>query len=345
MSSQPTEPRCVRCRSPLMFGARFCSWCGQPVDNEPHPPTENAVQLTTFNNVLAALLVIATAFAVVYRVNESQGLMQTYATFVGLPLLIGLLTAYLTRPKSGLGMTLKVTTIILCVVCPLLGEGAVCILMAAPIFYAIAAVGYLIAYSVYTWLGQRWRNGAMVIVLLPFLAAKLTSTPHSIRNPRTMTVQNEVFIAAAPEIVWDVLLHGDLVSSDFPLLLRAGFPLPKKLERRADGSTRLTFDPGSEPWHGTNVIVSQQVADAAHHRLTFVIKEDGTKLARWLTFRRTRFEVEPCEGGCRLRQTTTFRQRMQPGLYWNALQRFFVGQMHGYALSHIKRLSENRIRE
>ena len=35
-----------------------------------------------------------------------------------------------------------------------------------------------------------------------------------------------------------------------------------------------------------------------------------------------------------------FRQRMQPGVYWNPLESFAVGQMHSYALSHIKRLAE-----
>jgi hypothetical protein len=155
-----------------------------------------------------------------------------------------------------------------------------------------------------------------------------------------MTVRDERFIAAPPGVVWQILWNGNLVSRRFPLFLRAGFPLPTKLQRRPDGLTRLTFDPGSERWSGTNVIVSREFQDTAHRRLTFVIENDGTKLARWLTFLRTRFEIEPCAGGCRLRQTTVFRQRMQPGLYWNPLESFAVGQMHGYALSHIQRLAE-----
>jgi hypothetical protein len=159
-----------------------------------------------------------------------------------------------------------------------------------------------------------------------------------------MTVTDERQLAAAPAQVWEILRHGDLVSPDFPLFLRLGFPLPTKLERRPGGETRLTFDPGSEPWPGTNVIVSRQVEDGAGRRLTFVSREDGTKLARWLTFLQTRLEVEPCAGGSRVRQTTTFRQRMQPGLYWNPLQRFAVRQMHGYALSQIQRLAEARAR-
>ena len=88
------------------------------------------------------------------------------------------------------------------------------------------------------------------------------------------------------------------------------------------------------------MIVSREFQDPANRRLTFVIQNDGTKLARWLTFLRTSFEIEPRADGCRLRQTTAFRQRMQPGVYWNPLESFAVGQMHSYALSHIKWLAE-----
>jgi hypothetical protein len=251
------------------------------------------------------------------------------------------LTAYLTRPRSSLATVIKITTLLLCIVGPALGEGVVCLLMAAPLVYAVAALGYLLVSAVHKMLGPRGPGGTAVIVLLPFLLAEFTSTPHSIRSPRTMTVQDEWFMAARPEVVWQILLKGNLVSSRFPLFLRAGFPLPTRLERRPDGLTRLIFDPGSERWPGTNMIVSQQRQNAADHRLMFVIENDGTKLARWLTFLRTSFEVTPCAGGCRVRQTTTFRQRMQPGIYWNPLECFAVGQMHGYALSHIQRLAEN----
>ena len=63
------------------------------------------------------------------------------------------------------------------------------------------------------------------------------------------------------------------------------------MEREPNGMTRMHFDPRSEPWPGTNTIVSQQTIDPVRHTIHYDILEDGTKLARWLTFRRTGFEV------------------------------------------------------
>jgi hypothetical protein len=89
------------------------------------------------------------------------------------------------------------------------------------------------------------------------------------------------------------------------------------------------------------VIESQEERDAGEYRLTFTINRDGTKLARWITFKATRFEIMSAPGGCRLRQVTDFQQRLQPGLYWNPLQSYAMTQMHQYALGHIKALAES----
>jgi hypothetical protein len=241
---------------------------------------------------------------------------------------------------------MKVTTILLCVVAPILGEGMVCLIMAAPILYAVAALGYMLAVALERWFGPPGgRGGAIGILILPFLLAELTAGPApssyaALRNGETLTVTDERFVAASPERAWRALRQGELISREAPLFLRLGFPFPTRLERLPDGETRLTFDGGSAPWGGANVIVSRRVTEERRRRLSFFILEDGTRISRWLTFLQTRFEVAPCPGGCRVRQTTVFRRRLQPGIYWRPVQRFAVSQMHGYALSRVERLSE-----
>lgn len=335
-SGQQEGPPCPRCRAQTPAGAPFCPWCGQPLEQAPQP----AIQFTVTNNIFVALLVISVVFSVAYRLIQGQKLVESYATFIGVPLLIGVLTAYLVRTKSGLGATLKITTIILCIVAPMLGEGAVCILMAAPLFYGVAVVGYLLVWSIGNLMGPRGRGGMMAIVCLPFLLARATTGPEGIRNGRTLTVRDSIAVRAPTEQMWATLQRSDLISPDVPAFLRLGFPLPRKLERLSDGTARLTFNPGSEPWPGTNVMVSREVADPAARRLTFLIHEDGTKLSRWLTFHETRFSVEPCAGGSRLTQTTVFTQRLQPGFYWDRVESYAMGRMHGYALAGLKRLAE-----
>src|SRR5262245_19792508 len=119
---------CALCGHLMDADAKFCASCGWTNDQVKRPASR-LFQFTLGNNLLGAMLIIAFVFGVVYYMNNGAGLSGTYGTFVGLPLLIGILTAYLTNPKSGLGATLKITTILLCAVCPFLGEGAICILM------------------------------------------------------------------------------------------------------------------------------------------------------------------------------------------------------------------------
>lgn len=333
--------RCAWCENPLHTDAKLCPKCGNPTTGI--TTLRRKFQFTAGNNILVALLFVTAVFAVAYRSIEAGELMQTYAAFVGLPFTVGVLTTYLVRPQSGLGATLKVTTVMLCLVSVLLGEGMVCILMAAPMFYVVAIIGYGVVASISKFFGPRGPGKSMILLVLtalPYLWGVLASNPHDIANARTMTVKNSLFVAAPPSTVWSTLHQGELVSTQFPLFLRLGFPLPTQLERSENGTARLTFDPGSEPWPGANVIVSRETSDKARQSLTFVIQEDGTKLSRWLTFRHTQFAVDSAEGGSRIRQTTTWTQRMQPGLYWNSLQSFAMTQMHQYALSHIKELSE-----
>jgi hypothetical protein len=62
-------------------------------------------------------------------------------------------------------------------VAPLLGEGMVCLLMAAPLIYIVAMLGYLLVVAIESWFNPGGRGGMAVMVLLPFILAELTSTP------------------------------------------------------------------------------------------------------------------------------------------------------------------------
>lgn len=353
MAEGEATPRCAFRGRAIPVGGRVCEvcrpWANGPPDapaSEEAPPTS---QLTPINHFWVALLLISFISAVVYRYIHQRQLVESWAMFMGLPLIIGVLSAYLIRPRGSFGTAMKVTTILICVVAPIMGEFLVCMLMAAPIFYAVAALGYLLAVGLdRLFNGPGGRGGMACLLLLPFVAAEVTAGRGGIRNGETNVVSDVTFIAAPPDRAWEALRRGDLISSDVPLFLRLGFPRPTRLERLPEGETRLTFDSSWAPWEGTNVIVSRRRVEARRRRLTFFILEDGTRLSRWVTFMQTRFEVTPVAGGgrsaagCHVRQTTTFQRRLQPGVYWRPLQGFAVGQMHAMALSRVRQLAEAR---
>jgi hypothetical protein len=340
--THPIPKTCPLCGEILTPPGEFCPKCGAESMSLRVKPPRPGLQFTPINHFWVVTLVAAVVFGVVYRATENAGMMQTYAMFVGIPLIIGILVAYMTRPQSGLGTTIKVVTILLCVVCPLVGEGSICILMAAPLFYAFAVVGYFLVAAIMNRVRPNRRGGPLAILLVPFVLAMLTSDRNHIDNPAINTITDEIFVAASPERVLQTIEQSDMVVHEYPAFLKIGFPLPTRMEHEPSGLTRLHFDPRSEAWPGTNTIVSQQTIDPIRHTITYTILEDGTKLGRWLTFRSTEFEAVPCKDGSLLRQHTVYQQRMQPGFYWNPLENFAMGQMHGYALRNIKTLTETR---
>ena len=111
----------------------------------------------------AVLLVIPLGFLNV-RLLEDYGL----ALFIGLPFVLGAVSAYLynhahTRAlRQSLGIAMLTVTIALAAIFLFAMEGILCLVMAAPIVYAIAFSGALVGHA----LSQRTPGGATAMVLL-----------------------------------------------------------------------------------------------------------------------------------------------------------------------------------
>src|SRR5947199_5188409 len=89
--------------------------------------------------VIAIIIAIAAA-GTAYRLLVLKHLEQSAALFIGIPSLIAILLTLTPRPKSVTGMICKVMAIALLMSAPLLGEGFICIVMAAPIFFLVGLV-------------------------------------------------------------------------------------------------------------------------------------------------------------------------------------------------------------
>src|SRR3954466_6089359 len=89
--------------------------------------------------VIAIIIAVAAA-GTAYRLLVFKHLEQSSALFIGIPSIIAILLTLTPRPKSVTGMICKVMAIALLMSAPLLGEGFICIIMAAPIFFALGIV-------------------------------------------------------------------------------------------------------------------------------------------------------------------------------------------------------------
>ena len=87
---------------------------------------------------LAGIIVAVAVGAIAYRLLVLHHLGQTAALFVGLPTILAVVVVLFVSPRSATGVACKAVTIGLLVSLLFLGEGLLCVVMAAPLFYVLA---------------------------------------------------------------------------------------------------------------------------------------------------------------------------------------------------------------
>src|SRR5215467_7015826 len=80
------------------------------------------------------------ASCLLYRILVIKRLEQTSLLFVGIPVILAFIIACTPKAETVTVGILKGTTLFLLLSAPLLGEGFICIIMASPIFLAVALV-------------------------------------------------------------------------------------------------------------------------------------------------------------------------------------------------------------
>ncbi|MFF5212052.1 hypothetical protein [Streptosporangium sp. NPDC000396] len=272
--------------------------------------------------IVAGMLVALFAAFLLYRVLHAGHLEQTALFYVGIPAVIAVTVVLTAKPRSATGMIMATMTVGLALAGPLLGEGIVCLVMSAPLFYFVGLLIGLVADAV----RDRGTNAFVVPVLLlaaigggaevtgPSRAGEATAT-------RAITgVDVEKALAAAPGF--------GPIESPF---LKLGFPRPVRAEGEGleVGALReITFTPRRSLGIGAVAeprSMTLRVEKRAPGRVTFAVVRDTT-VARWLDLREAEFAWT--EG--RLAVTLRYRRTFDPGWYFGPLQRYAVGEAADY---------------
>lgn len=284
------------------------------------------------------LLLCSAVFAVGYRLLMRSNLGQGAALFIGLPVILGAVIAMATAPRSALGMTLKVTALCMCVIAPLLGEGAVCLAMAAPLVFGVIGIT---AFLIRIFSGGAGRGQvsccALLVGLSPLLwepAAKQAGWQD--RRP-LQEVSSSIEVAAAPGAVWRALAAPprDLFAAPLPGFLRlrlspgpravtgGGLQLGAARQVRLDNDRYRATVRRSEPGRLVTFTITEEEAAAP-----------GERVALWLRFVEVEFQLTDLGGDrTRLTQRTRYRRLLDPGFYFGPLERWGVRAMHGYTLA------------
>ncbi|MFG1964728.1 hypothetical protein [Nonomuraea sp. NPDC049028] len=280
---------------------------------------------------LAGVLVALFAAMLLDRVLHEGHLEQTALFYVGIPAVIAVTVALTARPRGTIGMIMASITVALALAGPLLGEGIVCLLMAAPLFYLVGLLVALLVDEVRRHRGKSRMN----LLLAPLLvAATLEGTAVSLPRDNEVSVTAGATAANAEQAAANVeraLAAEPRFGPVESRFLSLGFPRPLRAEGTglAVGDTRkIIFTPRRSLGIGAPLeprSMTLRVSERLPGRVVFAVVADTT-LARWLDLRRATFDWR----SGRLTVTLAYRRTFDPGWYFGPLQSYALSEAAGY---------------
>ena len=282
-----------------------------------------------------------------------------WGLFVALPFTMGLVAVliYAGPRKRGIGSCMLVA--VLPIIFAGVGlftvavEGAVCLIMAAPIGVVLAMAGGPVGYAIVEDRTRRMNQAALMLVLIPVPFTMGMEKQAGERSP-LLSVTTSVVIDAPPEKVWPNLISFPPIPEERDWILHTGvaYPTRARIDGYGVGAVRhCIFTTGEfvepiEVWDKDRLLrfsVTQQpepmeeLSPYPHlktpHLHGYFLTREGelrlTRLAGGKTF---------------LEGTTWYTDEIWPSRYWQVWSDLMIHHVHLRVLNHIKNLSERVIK-
>ncbi|GAB3403644.1 hypothetical protein [Flindersiella endophytica] len=286
-----------------------------------------------WRHTLVASLVALFAAFLLFRILHAGGLEQSAAFYVGLPAVIAITVAVTARPRGAVGTAVVATTIGLMLAGPLLGEGVICLVFSAPLFYLIAVfVGLIIEAA-----RKAGHRGVAAVAIVPVLLMCLEGVSPETSMPRGETAVSERIVAqAGPADIQAALARTPTYGRPTSTFLRVGFPQPLHATGQGldPGDERfVTFTPrrslgiGAQP---TPRSMRLRVTESRPGRVVFTIVQDSTA-ARWLDFDTAEVTWRAkSPTSTTVRWTLRYHRTFDPAWYFGPLQRYGMARVADY---------------
>ena len=277
--------------------------------NSMHEPTRPE---TRARSLLVAVPVTLTALlgvAIAQRLDR----LDSALVFVGIPCLLALGLGLLPTKRSW-GSIFQFITVVLLLASALLQEGALCVLMAAPLVYGVAALAWFAARTSKD--GERLH----ALALLPLLLLMSEGIAPDWRIAPEATARAERAVGATCADFERALDRGPRISSDDrgTLLSWARYPTPISVTGTGvhAGDEWVWTMPGGDIHAG---VVSEAVG-----LLRFEVTGDNSGVTRWVTLRSATLSWSQQAQGCRAIVTIDYQRHLDPALWFGPITAAFM---------------------
>jgi hypothetical protein len=288
-----------------------------------------------------------------------------WGLFVGLPFAIGMSSAYLYGRHAvrtlgdSVSVAMAAVTLLGLAMFFFAWEGIVCLIMAAPIVYALAFMGALIGHHIQKNklrpLEQKIISIALLFTMPTLMGAEYAAHP----QPALIAVTSVVDIAAPPSVVWHhVIAFPELEPpDDFLFKLGIAYPVGATIDGTGPGAVRrCEFSTGAfiEPiktWDAPHLLAfGVEGQPPSMREFSWLHEIHPAHLKGYLDVDSGQFKLEEVRdpsGGLshtRLIGTTWYRNRMWPAPYWRLWSDDIIHRIHLRVLKHIRRNAEKEMR-
>src|ERR1700722_1820690 len=279
-----------------------------------------------------------------------------WGLFVGVPFSMGYFSSLIygagqpRRLAESMLVAVVSVTIAGAILLMLAFEGAICLVMAAPIALLFALIGAIAGHA--SLASRRPRVPPTHLFCIPILALPLVFASEMLRSgpPSLLKVVTAIEVDAPVETVWKYVVEFSELPPPKELLFRLGiaYPIRAEIRGRGPGAVRnCTFSTGPfvepiEIWDEPRL-------------LRFSVTSNPEPLQEWtpyheihpphlhgfLVSEQGQFQLTPLPGGrTRLEGTTWYHHTMWPVGYWQIWSDRIIHTIHRRVLLHVKALSE-----
>jgi hypothetical protein len=273
-----------------------------------------------------SLAIISIAGRLIYL----HHLETTSLMFIGVPTALAVLLALTVRPKSAMATAMTGITFALLLSAIVFGEGVICIVMAAPIFYVVGAIIAVLSEA------ARGKRGTTRLMLAtPLFLMSLEGSHKQISLPREQSVTAHATIAANARDVEAALAAPMRFHTKLPAYLRMGFPRPVATSGFGlePGRLRTIRFAGGEGKPGDLVM---QIAEVGADHVIFRAVSDHSKVAHWLDWEDAVITWRPADDHhTEVFWTLHYRRNLDPAWYFAPWERYGVGLAGKYLIDNL----------
>jgi uncharacterized membrane protein YhaH (DUF805 family) len=275
-----------------------------------------------------------------------------YTLFIVTPVVIGAIAGYVANRRSEISVGATIGVVLIALVMAgiaLLGlafEGAICIVMAAPLIVPMATVGGLLGRVQ----ARAGRGSAQAAVFSLAMLPVLFACERAITAEVSFTTSEAAVIAAPPAAVWGAIVDMGPIGERPPLPFRLGlaYPVDGRIIGQGVGAYRRgVFSTGVAweritAWRPGRELAFAVLQDPPMMReLSPYAHVDAPHLLGYFHTGTTVFTLTPLGAGrTRLTVTADHAMRIEPAFYWLPLARWAIDSNELRVLGHLRRRAE-----